>query len=279
MSDSIRLPNGQDFLLRVSYTQPEANGVTVLVVISCISMVAVIGLLAMIALSAFNTRTSKDRTIFVRTHVAAYLVSLLLCNLLQAIASLMNATWIRRGGVNFGNACTVQGALKHISDVGIALWTLVIAINTFSLLFLELKLRPYVLWLTLTSGWFGLGAIVISGPAVLNTVERGPFYGLAGAWCWISDGYTAQRTTLDYMFMFISLVLSSIIYTLVYLRLRGYLVVSGWYVRLRFNGSDRGSWHGRIANDQALVISRQMLLYPVTLASIRALQQTPDLFH
>jgi hypothetical protein len=39
--------------------------------------------------SAFNTRTSLDEHLFVRTHVAAYFISLLLCDLLQSMVALL----------------------------------------------------------------------------------------------------------------------------------------------------------------------------------------------
>jgi hypothetical protein len=55
----------------------------------------------------------------------------------------------------------------------------VIAIHTFCLLVLELKLRKFVLWTTLISGWSGIAALVIAGPAALDTNRRGPFR----EWC------------------------------------------------------------------------------------------------
>lgn len=113
-------------------------------------------------LSAFNTRTSLDQHLFVRTHVAAYFISLLVCDLIQgvyyssylsdiatgtndpsAIASITNTSWIKLMGVRAGDICVLQGqyvvldrqsnftdhsipgALKQTSDIGIAVWTLV----------------------------------------------------------------------------------------------------------------------------------------------------------
>ncbi|KAF7428540.1 hypothetical protein PC9H_007764 [Pleurotus ostreatus] len=261
MADAIKLPNGDVFQLTVPYTAREANGVTALVVISCFSLVAVVGLLGAIVLSAFNTRSWKDQNLFVRTHVAAYFISLLLCDFFQAVGSILGATWIRQMGVHYGSTCVAQGVLKHLSDVGSAVWTLVIATNTFCLLFLEIKLRHFVLWSTLIAGWFGIGAIVIAGPASLNTVKKGPFHAISGYWCWISPEYPAERITLDYMFMFTSAVLSFVIYTLIYLRLRGNLIVNGWHLRFRKLARDSGGdWRGRVADSHTMRISKQMLL-------------------
>ena len=76
----------------------------ILVIVSCISATAVVGLLLAIAVSmdapfiyfvwldqapyaqvsAFNTRKSKSRNLFVRSHVAGYFISLLLCEITQS---------------------------------------------------------------------------------------------------------------------------------------------------------------------------------------------------
>ncbi|KAG6821022.1 hypothetical protein H0H93_007912 [Arthromyces matolae] len=77
-----------------------------------------------VELSAYNTQSSTDDHLFVRTHVAAYFVSLLLCEFLQAISSIISTTWLTRHGVTFGETCVTQGVLKQTSDIGQALWTL-----------------------------------------------------------------------------------------------------------------------------------------------------------
>jgi len=264
MSYSIDLPNGQDFLVRVNYTQREVSGVTVLVIVSSISIAAVCGLLAAISLSAFNTRKSTDNEMFVRTHVAAYFVSLLLCDLLQAIGSIMNTKWIQHNAVYIGQFCTIQGAVKQASDVGTALFSLILAIHTFFILFLQWQTKTYVLWLTLVSAWSFMGAILLVGPATLDSTTRGPFLGISGYWCWITDGYSTQHITLDYMFMFMSALLSFILYSLVFLRLRGNIVVSGWHIVVTRGKPQNGPQRGRdFADNQMMSIARHMLLYPV----------------
>ncbi|KAJ7072550.1 hypothetical protein C8F01DRAFT_1243594 [Mycena amicta] len=200
MSNTAILPDGTEWLLREAYTTREVHGVTVLVVISCISLLFVVGLLSAIALSAFNTRSSIDQHLFVRTHVAAYFISLLISDLIQAIGSILNARWIHDLAVEVGPLCTAQGVLKQIADVATAFWTVVIAIHTFCLLFLELKSSRFTLIATLISGWFGIAAIVIAGPAALDTAHHGPFYGISGYWCWIGPRWTASRIGLDYLY-------------------------------------------------------------------------------
>jgi hypothetical protein len=60
--------------------------------------------------------------------------------------------------------------------------------------------------------------------------------------------------------MFVSATFTFILYTLVFLRMRGNIVVNGWYMRFRLNKD--GDWRGRdFAGDSALAVARQMLLY------------------
>lgn len=75
-------------------------------------------------------------------------------------------------------------------------------------------LSVFTLWATLVGGWSAIGAVVISGPAVLDTEKLGsyreypitaqtcmssaeiPFLnqdGISGSWCWITPQYKTQQ--------------------------------------------------------------------------------------
>jgi hypothetical protein len=58
-----------------------------------------------VCVSALCSPSSPDKTI----QVAAYFISLLLSDLIQAIGSILNAMWIRDMAVEVGVVCTVQG--------------------------------------------------------------------------------------------------------------------------------------------------------------------------
>ncbi|KIP11516.1 hypothetical protein PHLGIDRAFT_114372 [Phlebiopsis gigantea 11061_1 CR5-6] len=256
------LPSGHDFLTRVALPGREASGLIVLVATSSVSAAAVVALLAAIALSAWNTRRSVNPHMFVRSHAAAYLVSLLVCDLFQAVGSLMNARWVADRAVEFGPFCQAQGVMKQIADVGTAVWALVIAVHTFWVLFLKWDLRRHVLIATMVFNWAAIGTFVIAGPATASVKENGPFYGISGYWCWIAEGYPVARIVLDYLFMFVSAGLSFVLYILVFCRIRGNLLVAGRRVRLRLHRSTDSS-RGLSADDQTIAVTKQMLLYPV----------------
>jgi len=250
-----RLPDGAKLLTFVPYASAEKHGVTILVVISFISLLTVTALLIALALSFLTSRNSLEKHLFVRTHVAAYFISLLLCDLVQALGSITSIRWIAAMGVSLGPLCALQGALKQTADVGIALWQMVIAGHTFCLLFLELKVRQFVLWVMMIGGWSVVAALVIYGPATADETKKGPFYGIIGEWCLISPVYKIERITLDYLIMFLAAFVSAVLYVLIFLRLRGKI--------RRRRSSTAESPTTSLKTSQAEAIAKQMVLYPL----------------
>ncbi|KAG9045607.1 hypothetical protein FS842_001146, partial [Serendipita sp. 407] len=256
--------------MSTTYTAGEARGVGLLVAAGALSLISVVALLIIMAISAYRSKGSQDDHVFVRTHVAAYFVSLLICDLMQGIGSLVNIAWINNKGVTNNSLCVAQGAIKQTGNVGTALWSLVIAIHTFCLLFYRAQIRDWVCYVTLVSVWLLIGVVLSLGPGVLATKEKGPFYGISGLWCWMTSGYPVERYALEYCFMFVSAGISFILYTLVFLRLRGNINLNG----MRFSFQRRVVVKGYSSrqfnavtdpsqNTHVMKIARQMMWYPV----------------
>ncbi|KAF5351901.1 hypothetical protein D9756_007474 [Leucocoprinus leucothites] len=188
----------------------------------------------------------------------------MLCHIFQAIASIMNARWVSRGHLETGHFCMSQGILKHISDVGTALWTFVIAAHTFCLLFWEMEgLSVFTLWATLVGGWSAIGAIVISGPAVIDLGKMGPYYSVAGLWCWIAPQYKTQQILLGWLLLLMAAALSLVLYPLIFLRLRGNIIRNGWRIKFTKTAVENNErWRG-LPTGHSIRIAKQMLLYPV----------------
>lgn len=51
----------------------------------------------------------------------------------------------------------------------------IIALHTFCVLFLRLPLKRVAMWGTLIGTWSAIIAVVIAGPATMDTEHRGPF--------------------------------------------------------------------------------------------------------
>ncbi|KIY43293.1 hypothetical protein FISHEDRAFT_78637 [Fistulina hepatica ATCC 64428] len=244
----IPLPNGSDFASKTHYSVDELKGVIVLVAVSGVSSLAVSGAFAAITRSAFSTWSRLDDHLLVRTHLDVYFFCLLICDFLQGIGSMLSAEWVRVSGVYIGSLCTAQAVVQQLSDVGIALWILTLSFHVFLIGFSERKAGPLLVWFTLFFVWGVISLITVLGPYVVQINTAGPFYGIAGSWCWISNGYNVERMTLGYMMMFITSIMSFILYLLVYLRLR----------RKGYSDADN------FAQTEARVIYQQMIWYPIT---------------
>ena len=68
-------------------------------------------------ISAMLCRQSSTETPFVRTHVAVYFISLLICNFVQGVGALLNIPWILKQRVYIGPLCTAQAAVKQFGNV------------------------------------------------------------------------------------------------------------------------------------------------------------------
>ena len=143
------------------------------------------------------------------------------------------------------------------------------------------------MYATLISVWLLIILIMLLGPFVIAKPHRGSFWGIKGPWCWIEDGYPVERHVLQYDYQFISAFASMILYTLVFLRLRGNIVVNGW--RFSFQKRcprqqtptlqpDYYALHQRRGSNspllsdpsrvspQVLKVARHMMLYPIAYA-------------
>jgi hypothetical protein len=61
----------------------------------------------------------------IRTHVDAYLLSLLTSEILQGLGAIMDVKWVHDGVVYCSDYCTAQGAIQMIGETGVAMGTLV----------------------------------------------------------------------------------------------------------------------------------------------------------
>ena len=108
---------------------------------------------------------------------------------------------------------------------------------------------------------------------IAEPVTRGPYYGIAGYWCWITSEYKIERYTSEYLFMFTSAGFSFILYLFVFLRLRGNVSVSaGWKMDFhqrpkvrpgRTSGGTYISTDDRRLESRMTTVAKQMLWYPL----------------
>ncbi|KAF8313496.1 hypothetical protein DL93DRAFT_2114128 [Clavulina sp. PMI_390] len=253
----------------VLYSSSQAGGIIVIIVAAVISLAALLGLL--VGLLVVHTRPEFNNTaeyLFLQSNFGIYFISLLYANAIAAIGSIMNARWVGNKAIQEGAYCSAQGAVKNIGNVATALWTLVIAVHVFNLLFLRHQTKRLAAIFVTIATWSAVLTIDIFGPAVLQKQELGAFFGIAGYWCWITDQYPLSRVGVEYFWFFFGGAMSFILYVLVFLRLRGNIVFPEGSRLPRFIWVPRAkAWKlqmNRDAIDAHMVDSaKQMIWFPV----------------
>jgi len=247
------------------YAPGQAGAVMFLVVAGVLSILAVLSVLLYYSVFVQRTKTYQ------RTNVVPYLISLFLANVLQAIGTIMNAKWASKGIVYDGGFCSLQGGIKNAANVGTALWSFIIAAHVFNLLFLRWRTTRLSMYATLIGGWSIIVTIATIGPSFIETEEKGPYFGVSGYWCWITDNYPREQTFLEYFFEFLSAGLGFVLYALVLLRVRGNLTTVDGRWRLIWIARSQ-AWQlsiGRDMIDSAMLrVAANLVWYPVAYSLI-----------
>jgi len=91
-----------------------------------------------------------------------------------------------------------------LSNLGLTLIlprTFVIAIHVFNLLYLRVQTSKKFFIVVICAAWSFVLLIILIGVLAIQNPENGPFYGIAGSWCWISSNYNQARIFLEYFFV------------------------------------------------------------------------------
>ncbi|KAJ8087716.1 hypothetical protein PM082_006553 [Marasmius tenuissimus] len=239
------------------YESYERAGVIVLSVAALLSIIAITFVAVPSIFSAQKTQ---------KTHIFEYLTCLLIANMIQSVGTAMNLRWVSKNGVTNGAFCVAQGGIKQAGNVATALWTFVLALHLFNILFLRSAVTKVGLWCTLVGGWLLILLLVLLGPLAIQKSSKGPYFGVSGAWCWITNEYPEEQVFLEYFFEFVAASLSFLLYCVILLRVRGNLVHNMGKWQLKFI-SKTESWRLGFARDlidsAMLKLAQRMVWLPV----------------
>ncbi|KAJ7859282.1 hypothetical protein B0H13DRAFT_2356175 [Mycena leptocephala] len=112
----------------------------------CLALTA---LLSLLSVSFYFMKPSLRLHNYGNTHINGYFKSLLLANAIQSFGTVMNFKWAADREVTSGVFCSAQGGIKQAGNVATALWSLVLALHLFNLLFLRLKSTKAGFWCTI----------------------------------------------------------------------------------------------------------------------------------
>jgi len=187
------------------------------------------------------------------------MLSLFFADLLQAIGAVTYLKWVGSGHLEVGEFCSAQGILKQSGEVGVALSTLAIALYTFIGVWMGITIQSK----RVTGGiigiiWFFIGLLILLGN-VLNNGARVGFERPAPYWCWIGDPFFVWRLLGEYLWFWVTLLVSIITYIPLYFWSRGNVTsddVSWWKFTIQREADPSEDFKG--IRRRSLI----MLLYP-----------------
>ncbi|KAK4234636.1 G protein-coupled glucose receptor regulating Gpa2-domain-containing protein [Achaetomium macrosporum] len=160
-----------------------------------------------------------------KAHPNQFLVlvyNLLLADIHQAAAFLLNVVWLGRNGITVRTStCWVQGWLVSTGDLSSSLFITAIAAHTYLAVVWRYTPPQLAVYTTVIGLWVFNYLQAVLGIAITgNGKAEGGYYVRAAAWCWVNVRYERLRLFLHYLWIFIAFVLTAILYTLVFLSLQ-----------------------------------------------------------
>ncbi|RYP29026.1 hypothetical protein DL767_006952 [Monosporascus sp. MG133] len=150
------------------------------------------------------------------------ILNLLLADMHQGTAFMLSARWVRDNGITVGTrTCWTQGWFVSNGDLSSSCFTGAIAVYTY-LIIVKNRKPPYrLLYSVMAALWVFVYFMGVLGVIVTqNGKNVGGLYVRAAAWCWLNIEYENYRLWFHYFWIFLSLALTTVLYSLIFYHLR-----------------------------------------------------------
>ncbi|KAH9014344.1 hypothetical protein EDB85DRAFT_2123676, partial [Lactarius pseudohatsudake] len=210
-------------------TSGQSIGLALTVEASLLSFCAVIVIFILTARNLLRYRKTLpngDRKLL-RTPADIYMLSLFSYDIVQAVGGILSFRWAHNGIVTTGPYCTAQGIIKQTGALGVALLSLILTVHTFvtALWGIGAEARYFAFGIVaFTCLFVGLSAGISNG-------THKDFETPTPYWCWISPKYHEARLVGEYVWMWIALFASVVMYIPLHFWMKGHLSVDDekWY--------------------------------------------------
>ncbi|KAL1869333.1 hypothetical protein Daus18300_005545 [Diaporthe australafricana] len=154
--------------------------------------------------------------------------SLLLADLHQAIAFFLNAVWVAKDSISVGSAtCWAQGLFISNGDLASSCFIFAIALHTYLSIVREYRPPQWALYAWVAGTWIFVYGVGLAGVVFTNNGrEVGGYFVRASAWCWINEEYEKLRLVTHYLYIFLAIVFTSVLYIMIFFSLRARLADS-----------------------------------------------------
>ncbi|KAJ6577385.1 hypothetical protein B0H19DRAFT_910825, partial [Mycena capillaripes] len=249
-----------EFLRFTPQEIPGAIVVNAFAILSALALFSVALRVIWLALRRFLSGSSDApprEYVLLNTVLGNYSACLLISNIVNSVAGIMGLKQLLSGGIQEGSYCTTQAVVMQVGNFAGAYFTLAIGIHTFNSLVLARRQSVWICAITIAVGWVSAGALA-AAPLYHKTLALGPKYGISGLTCGIRDVYPQSLFFFHLLPIFITSIMSALLYSLVFLVLRGTLVIRGG-LKVRLDPNER--WGGNVQSYHRFVarISRSML--------------------
>ncbi|KAJ9138420.1 G protein-coupled glucose receptor regulating Gpa2-domain-containing protein [Pleurostoma richardsiae] len=148
--------------------------------------------------------------------------NLFLADIQQSMAFLLNTVWVSQNSIEVGTTtCWAQGWFVSTGDLSSSMFITAIATHTYMTVAKGYKPPQWALYTAIVLIWAFVYVVSLSGIAkTKNGQDGGGYYVRAAAWCWVNEKYENLRLLNHYLFIFISLAVTSILYTLIFFSIR-----------------------------------------------------------
>lgn len=183
------------------------------------------------------------------------LYNLLLADMHQAIAFLLNIVWVVRDGIFVQTPeCWTQGFFVSVGDLASSCFIAAVALHTYLTIVRDYRPPEWLLNGSIAALWLFVYGITIAGIiSTGNGKDSGGYFVRASAWvslltggrsrqekssaneryqCWINDEYDTLRLITHYIYIFIALVATPLVYFIIFLHLRTRLMNAQMQERL-----------------------------------------------
>ncbi|KAJ7086107.1 hypothetical protein B0H15DRAFT_845346 [Mycena belliarum] len=199
--------------------------------------------------------------VFFNTVLGNYAACLLIANMISGGAGILGVQQLLKGGIQEGTFCDAQAVVMQIGNFGGAYFTMAIGVHTFNSLVLAKRQSALICAITIAIGWT-FSCLLAAAPLWYPSGTLGPAYGISGLSCGIREAYPKLMFLFHLLPIYLTSILSALIFSIVFLVLRGTLVIKGGF-KLALDPNER--WSGNVQNYHRFVarIARSMLWFPV----------------
>lgn len=146
-----------------------------------------------------------------------YVIALFTAEVIQGLGHAFSLKWVIEGELHVGTFCTAQAVLRQIGDLGVALATLTIAVQTFVAIWWLKDPSKLITFISVGIQWIVTTLIVGIGYG-MHTKPPNEYYAHpVPYWCWIGQRYKSGWLGGEYVWLWLTLFVSFVLYLLLFL--------------------------------------------------------------